>query len=252
MVYPLQEWIWRFIAKLLIVQYNSPLMRVDNSVYSEQLLQEKYDAYKVAKKAREGYGQIVKDWDAGLSRKPWLIAEFQRFFEIGCPDPKNDSQKRDEVVKTLRQRPGYYPLETLKCELQPDFGNTPWFRYSFRHSIEENNFVVNLGGENINAQTSKESALQVEIPEDRQQDPILHLPKGFKIPLVSITYPIIWNPPSEGYFLGKGYTPHFTTSYEYALWEPELSEFSAELTVPRALLDKISWSKTPESTITYS
>lgn len=223
-------------------------MSPDNSGYSEQLLKEKYAAYKES----QNLDQCRNDWHAGLKKKPWLIAEFQRFFEIGYPYSEDNAKRMREVLQVLRQRPGCYPLKSLTHSSHEHFPGRSRFCYDFEYPLEEDTFVVDFAETGLTVCATQESQPQVEILKDRQS-PILHLPKGFEIPLIRTSTIINWIPNRDISFPPRSFTPHVIPYKEYAFWIPKLPESPTTLIiVSRAFLDKISWSKTPESAKIYS
>ena len=125
------------------------------------------------------------------------------------------SDARSEVETALKERAGTYPLSDITWEARPSKTGKPHFEFHF-------SWVDKTTGEEFQPYYSKHDLTVKKSEGDSPQletrpgeEPVLHLPQGFNIPLVS------------------DYKTTYYTSEEYhAAWQPDLSDVPTRIKIP--------------------
>ena len=206
-------------------------MTADTLSDSASLVEAKFAEFKAALSTRTAqrneYNQAVNRWN----QKSCL----QQFLGLGYPnlsDYLTMTVEKTDVINALRQQPATYPLGAIWSHQQ---WTDKRFWYVFEHFIEGHQFVVEYPRHSITAQLSDGEKPLIEVKEGGQ-DPLLHLPTGFRIPVYTSAY--------------DDCCPRRMVS-RYAYWAPKLSDTPTTITISDGALSKYRWAKTREDARTY-
>lgn len=203
-------------------------MAIDASADLALLVQAKYEEFIVAGTQLGEYNRAVHQWYQG----PFI----KTLFNWGYPQLDDEVRRRAEkshVVDALRQQPTTYPLRFIWSH---ERWNDKRFWYGFEHFINGHQFVVEYSGQTITAQLTDKDEPLIEVRED-QQDPLLHLPEGFKMPVYTTAY--------------DDYSCPRRAVSRYAYWAPQLKDTPSTITIPEGAIGNYRWAKTREKAPIY-